>query len=225
MSKILIVEDDEDLVKILTEFFSAERYSPEVVRNGQEAAEMLRVASFDLIVLDWNLPMRSGPDVCKEFRANGGSTPIIMLTGKGQVADKEQGLDSGADDYLTKPFSLRELAARVRALLRRPGAVVSVKLKAREIELDPIKYSVTKAGQSVHLQPQDFSLLEFLMKHPDQVFTPDALLARVWGSNSEATAESVRSAVKRLRQKLDDEGEERSIIENVPRVGYRLDCH
>jgi two-component system OmpR family response regulator len=222
MPKILIVEDDEDLALVVREHLAAENYSADVVNNGRDAISLLQVAVFDLIILDWNLPHHSGLEVLSEFRASGGKTPIIMLTGKKEIVEKEQGLDTGADDYLTKPFSLVELSARVRALLRRPDTLVSKVLSVNGIQLDPIKYSVEKDGSAVHLQPQDFSLLEFLMRHPDQPFTPAALLIRVWGTNSEATVESVRSAVKRLRQKLDDADSDQSFIENIPRIGYRL---
>lgn len=222
MSRILLVEDDKDLSTIIADHLTAERYAVEHAPDGLTAWELLSLSTYDLIILDWDVPGKSGIEICAGFRSQGGRTPIIMLTGKRKIEEKEAGLDSGADDYLTKPFSLRELSARVRALLRRPEEITTNCVRVRDIEMDLVKHSVTKGGVSVHLQPQDFALLEFLMKHKDQVFSPEALLSRVWGSDTECTAESLRSAVKRLRQKLDAQDTTNSIIENVPRIGYRI---
>lgn len=222
MPTILLVEDDPDLATTVTDHLESERYSVEHAPDGLTADEMLKITAFDLIILDWSLPGKSGIEICGEFRARGGSTPIIMLTGKRQIEEKEEGLDTGADDYLTKPFSLRELAARVRALMRRPEQVVNSTIRVGNLILDMTEHSLSRNGEHIHLQKQDFALLEFLMRHPNQVFTSEALINRVWGVESEATAESVRSAIKRVRQKLDTPGEANSIIENIPRVGYRL---
>lgn len=223
MAKILIVDDDKELASMLESWLVGEHHVVETLYDGIEASQQLRVAQYDVIVLDWDLPGMSGMEICKQFRAQNGATPIIMLTGKSAISDKEVGLDAGADDYLTKPFNVKELAARLRALLRRPAQVVNELLRARDIELDAAKYRVTKGGKQVHLVPKDFALLEFLMRHPDQVFSSDALLQRVWQSDSEATSEAIRTSIKRIRQKL-DEGDDvsKSLIENIPKVGYRL---
>ncbi len=222
MHTILLVEDDQDLAATVTDHLVSERYTVEHAADGLIAEEMLTITSFDLLILDWSLPGKTGIEICREFRARGGRAPIIMLTGRRQIEEKEEGLDTGADDYLTKPFSLRELSARVRALLRRPEQVISSVLTVGDLTLDLIEHSLSKNGEHIHLQKQDFALLEFLMRHPNQVFTPEALINRVWSVESEATAESVRSAIKRLRQKLDNSKDENSLIENIPRVGYRL---
>ncbi len=222
MPTILLVEDDSDLATTVKDHLASERYTVEHAADGLTAQEMLTITSFDLIILDWSLPGKSGIEICSEFRAKGGKTPIIMLTGKRQIEEKEEGLDTGADDYLTKPFSLRELSARVRALLRRPEQVVGSVITVGDLTMDMTEHSVSRNGEHIHLQKQDFALLEFLMRHPNQVFTSEALINRVWGVESEATAESVRSAIKRLRQKLDNSGSGDSLIENIPRVGYRL---
>jgi len=223
MAKILVVEDDDDFAMTLVDGLTLERHTVERAADGAECVELLRLAEYDVIVLDWNLPGMQGIDVLRTFRAGGGKTPILMLTGKGTVQDKEQGLDTGADDYLTKPFDMRELVARVRALLRRREVVSSNTLQARDIVLDPVKHRVTKGGASVHLLPRDFALLEFFMRHPDEVFPADTLLARVWQFESEASAEGLRAAIRRIRKALDgDEDLSNSIIENISRVGYRL---
>ncbi|CAN5181053.1 response regulator transcription factor [soil metagenome] len=223
MSKILLVEDDLSLVATVDQWLSAENYTVETASDGLEGWARLQFEKFDLIVMDWNLPEISGLELCKRFRAEKGLTPVIMLTGRSAVAEKEAGLDAGADDYLTKPFSMKELSARIRALLRRPPTYQTNALALDGICLDPGKHRVTKNGKDVHLLPRDFSLLEFFMRHPDEVFGAEALLQRVWHSDSDATADGLRTAIKRLRQKLDDsEKEHDSIIENIPRVGYRL---
>ncbi|HEY9788243.1 MAG TPA: response regulator transcription factor, partial [Candidatus Obscuribacterales bacterium] len=146
----------------------------------------------------------------------------IMLTGRAKIDEKEEGLDSGADDYLTKPFSMRELNARVRALLRRPAAYSGNELKARDIVLEPESHRVTKQGREIKLLPKEFALLEFLLRNPGRVFSPEALLERVWESTSDASPDTVRIHVNRLRSKLDTKGED-SIIGTVHGVGYRLD--
>lgn len=221
MAKILIVEDDVDLSCIITDILAQQNYLVEVVNTGKEGNEQLQFYQFDLVVLDWNLPGMSGVEICKEFRARGGTTPVIMLTGKGGLQDKEAGLDAGADDYLTKPFEMRELLARVRALLRRPIGYTDNVLKAGEIVLEPTIHRVTRNEEEIHLLPKEFALLEFFMRHKGQVFTAEAVLNRVWPSESNSTPESFRTCLKRLRQKIDLEGQP-SIIEHVPGLGYRM---
>ncbi len=222
MPKVLLVEDNTDLTTLISESLKHD-YSLDISHNGAEGLEYLRVGRYDVIILDWELPEISGVEICRKFRASGGITPVLMLTGKSQIDDKEQGLDAGADDYLTKPFDVRELAARLRALSRRGSTATTNMLLLRDLQLDPVKHTLTKAGQSVHLLKKDFALLEFLMRYPDEIFSTDALLERVWSFDSEATSEAVRTSVKRLRKALDDGADESdSIIENVRRVGYRL---
>ncbi len=223
VAKILLVEDDEDLSAMIVEWLHNERHLVETAYDGNHGMDLLKLSQYDLVVLDWDLPGMHGIDILRQFRANGGNTPIIMLTGKGSISEKEMGLDSGADDYVPKPFSIKELAARIRALLRRPAPTTSNVLKVRDIGLDAAKYRVTKSGTEVHLLPRDFALLEFFMRHPDEVFSADTLLARVWQSDSEASLEALRTAIKRIRKKLDtSENETESVIENIPRIGYRL---
>lgn len=223
MARILVVEDDRDLAATIETWLSAEHHTVVCAYDGSEGASRLKLDGYDLIILDWALPHVSGLELCRSFRARDGQTPIIMLTAKGLVADKEVGLDSGADDYLTKPFSLKELSARIRALLRRPPQLKTGVLAVGVITLDPVKHRVTREGEEIHLLPRDFALLEFLMRNVDIVFSTDALLNRVWEDDNDATADAVRTAIKRLRKKIDDgEDESTSLIENIPRVGYRL---
>lgn len=223
MAKLLLVEDDEVLSAMIVDWLEKERFLVEAICDGNEALSLLKFNQYDAIILDWDLPGMSGLDVCKSFRKSGGRTPIIMLTGKGLISEKTQGFGSGADDYLTKPFDIKELALRVHALLRRPAMVQSNVLKARDLELDPQKHRVTKNGAVIHLLPRDFELLELFMRYPDEVFSPESLLTRAWHSDSDATIDGLRTAIKRIRQKIDDaEDESQSMIETIRRVGYRF---
>lgn len=219
MTKVLVVEDDLVLLESVINCLEFEHYQVEAVSNGREAMELLRSFPFGLLILDWDVPEMSGVEICKEYRERGGNAPILMLTGKNTVDDKEMGLDAGADDYLTKPFHPKELMARVRALLRRPVVVGASVLKVGDFVLDPRKYSVTVGNKNINLPPKEFALLEIFMRNPNQVFSSDALFDRVWSSDSEASPRSVRVYIQRLREKLGPAG---AAIENLHGVGYIL---
>jgi DNA-binding response OmpR family regulator len=221
MAKILLVEDDRDLAGMVIDWLKFEHHLVEAVHDGEDAVNMLKSYQFDVIILDWQLPKLEGVDVLRNYRTGGGQTPVLMLTGKGAIAEKEVGLDAGADDYLTKPFHMKELSARLRALLRRPGNVTGNVLSARDICLEPATFRVTKGGADIQLLPKEFALLEFLMRHPNQVFSADALLDRVWKSESNVSPETVRTCLKRLRRKIDTE-EQDSLIQTLHGVGYKL---
>lgn len=223
MAKILIVEDEDMLSDPIRIYLTMEHHLVEVVEDGLEAAERLKFYKYDLVIMDWVLPSLSGIDVCKQFRASGGTTPILMLTAKRQTQEKVSALDAGADDYLTKPFEVQEVSARVRALLRRPQSMAGNSLSARNVVMEPSTYKVTREGQEVQLLPKEFALLEFFMRHPNQVFSAEALLDRVWSSDSEASPETIRTYIKRLRQKIDTPGQN-SMLSTVHGVGYKLDA-
>jgi DNA-binding response OmpR family regulator len=223
MAKIFIIEDDIDVCENVKDWLTCQRHTVEAVQDGREGLEHLRFYNYDLIILDWELPNMSGLQVCNEFRARGGNTPILFLTGKREIEHKEAGFEAGADDYLTKPFNIKELSARVKALLRRPAPIGTGKtLHARHVELDPQSGMVTANGAAVKVNPKEFALLEFLMRHPGQVFSAEALLDRVWASSSDATSEAITTCIKRLRQKLDVNGQS-SLITTLHGMGYRLD--
>ena len=223
MPKILYVEDDKDLATMVREWLRTENYNLEVVHDGRDGWEYVRMGGYDLIVLDWELPGMSGVEILKRYRDIKGMAPVLMLTGKGHIEDKEFGFEAGADDYLTKPFSMKELSARLRALLRRPAMLMSNIIKIRDLELDPVKHTVCKNGKELPLLPIDFALLEFFMRNPDKVFSTEALMQRVWNSSAE-TSDALRTSIKRLRKHLDgdSENESKSMIENIPRIGYRM---
>jgi two-component system phosphate regulon response regulator PhoB len=189
--------------------------------TGEEGLELLAVVPYDIIVLDWNLPGISGPEVLRRYRGNGGVAGVIMLTGKGTIADKEVGFSTGADDYLTKPFDVPELVFRVRGLVKRPPKSGTPALTCGELTMDTVAHTLKRNNEEIKLAPRDFSLLEFLMRHPNELFHADTLVARVWQSDSTATGEAVRMAISRIRKAIGPD-DANSIIENVPRLGYRL---
>jgi DNA-binding response OmpR family regulator len=219
MAKILVVEDDRQLSNLIVDWLKGEGHLPEAVVKGTDGLEYLRSFKFDLVILDWDLPGLSGLDVCREFRNEGGKTPILMLTGKTHIDEKAVGLDSGADDYLTKPFHFKELGARLRALLRRPAAVQTSILAAGWLTLDPAAHQVQSHRKDLSLQPKEFALLEFFMRHPNQPFSSEAIIERVWASDTDAAPDTVRIQIMRLRSKIDESGKE-SMIRTIHRVGY-----
>lgn len=221
MSKILIVEDDKAVISTVTTWLKHEHYSVEVAEDGAQGLALLRSYKYDAVILDWEMPNMSGIEVCKDLRSRGDLTPILMLTGKNELDDKELGLDAGADDYLTKPFHVRELSARLRALTRRSNKQSDNALHVGDLMLDPKSYRFTRAGVDVTLPKTEFALLEFLMRHPDQVFSAEALLERVWASSSNATIDTVRSYIKRLRSKVDADSRP-EMIQTIHGVGYTL---
>lgn len=222
MAKVLVVEDDLHLAECIKNWLTFEHYSVEVAVSGLDGLARLDVYEYDVIILDWSLPEVSGIEICRQFRARHGNTPILMLTGKKQIADKEVGFNAGVDDYLTKPFVLKELSLRIRALLARTGRTSSEHtLQVRNIVLKPSSFHVTKDGKEVHLLPKEFALLEFFMRHPQEVFSAEALLSRVWTADAEISAASVARCLSRLRKKVEDE-DENPLICTVHGIGYKL---
>lgn len=223
MSRILIVEDEEALSGAIKEWLEDEFYVVSVVENGLSAVEVLKTSSFELVILDLMLPELNGIEVCKQYRKGGGKAPILMLTAKSTMLAKEEGLDSGADDYLTKPCNLRELSARVRALLRRPLSDPVVVLEAGDVRLDTNSRTVTKAGIPLKLLPKEFILLEVLLKHKGRVLSSESLVEHVWGTHSAITPETVRSHVKSLRKKVNNPTSG-SLITTVHGMGYKIEA-
>ncbi|MBX3073204.1 response regulator transcription factor [Candidatus Obscuribacterales bacterium] len=221
MAKILVVEDDESLVVELKEILSQEGHVIDVVNDGRSALESLKNFTYELLIFDVNIPEINGVQLCTQFRADGGITPVLMLTGLSSDSDKETGLDSGADDYLTKPFSSRELQARIRALLRRSPVAPSSALKYRDLVVDTTTKSVKRGEKDIKLWPKEYDVLVYLLKHINHVFDADALLNRVWPMEAETSPEAIRQCVKRLREKIDIDGEP-SIISTVKGFGYTI---
>lgn len=222
MAKILIVEDDARLCEVVKESLESEQHSVELSRDGSDASSRLRAYTYDLVVLDWDIPFVNGIEVLKQFRARGGTTPILMLTGKSHIAEKELGFDTGADDYLTKPFQLREFTSRVKALLRRPSSMQNKVLRAGDVILEPSEFRVTRAGKEVVLSKKEFAILEFLMRHPKQVYSAEALLRCVWKAEDLVGPETVKTHIKNIRAKLDSP-DKPSLLTTVFGVGYKVD--
>lgn len=223
MAKVLLVEDDLPLCEKIKDWLTFERHTVDAANDGDTGWELLRTYEYDAIILDWNLPGTTGVELCARFRQSGGRTPMLMLTGKGQVTEKIEGLDSGADDYVVKPVQLQELSARLRALLRRPASVLPKTIELAGFTLDPVAHKVTKDGKDLQLLPKEFALLEFLMKHPNQLFNSKALIERVWGSDSNASEETIRTYIKTLRKKMGGTADE-CPIKTVHWLGYKFEA-
>jgi len=222
MPRILLVEDDQELSEKIASALRFQHFQVEVMGNGEDALELLKRFIFDLIILDWNLPEKTGIEICQSFRSRGGNTPILFLTGRGSVLDKETGFMVGGDDYLTKPFHIRELSARIRALLRRPHATERQSLKAGRLALEIETYRVFVDGQAIKLLPKEFALLEFFMKHRNEPFSSKALLEKVWESDTDASEDTIRTYIKTLRRKITPQGEE-CPLKTIAGYGYQLE--
>lgn len=216
---ILIVDDEESILELLDMGLGREGFRVVPARNGREALELFRQESPDLVILDWMLPEVDGLEVCRRLRAQSG-VPILMLTARGELDDKVLGLETGADDYLPKPFKFKELLARVRALLRRTGADTGARMAFGDLVLDRVERRVTRAGQLVDLTLKEFEILEYLMRHPRQVLSREQILDKVWGWDYPGGANVVEVHVSALRSKLGDT--ERRLIRTVRGVGYAL---
>jgi len=221
MAKILLVEDDLHLVEALLDHLRSENHTVESVADGDSALELLELYPYDVIVLDIGIPKTDGFEVCKRYRAAGGASKIIILTGKTEIDDKETGFELGADDYLTKPFHTKELLSRIRALLRRTGSFVSDELTIGNLSLVPKKFLATKAGVKLQLTPKEFALLEFFMRNENFVFNSDAILDRVWHSDTEASTDIVKSYIHRIRDKIGNDPGTPQIV-TMHGAGYML---
>lgn len=224
MPKVLMVDDDTTLCHLVKDWLASERYDFEAVHTGSEGLDRLACSQYDVVVLDRSLPDMTGVEICRRFRDEGGQTPVLMLTGDKTMQSKEEGFGAGVDDYLSKPFNMRELALRLQALLRRTqGKFVSRNLKCGFLEIDLGTKRVFKNGKEIELVQREYALLEFLMRHQGQYFTADTLLTRLWPSESEASVEAIRQCVKRLRSKIDTPGAPNSVIKNTHGLGYKID--
>lgn len=222
MAKILLVEDDLELTERLREWFSEEKHVFEATGSGKDALQLLENYEYDVIILDWRLPDVSGIDILKRFRNRGGLTPVIFLTGRVELSDKESGLDAGADDYLVKPFHTRELSARIRSLLRRPTALLPDELSVKGVKLDPRRRTVKSGDTSAQLMPRECALLEYLMRHTNQTYSGKTLLTAVWPSDTEASEDTVRTCMKTLRRKLSKLGRD-DLVKTVLGSGYIIE--
>lgn len=224
MEKILIVEDEESILMALTDDLSLEGYDVASAKDGLQGLEMAKEKAHDLIILDIMLPKMDGFEVCKQLRQAGVGTPILMLTAKSQEIDKVLGLELGADDYVTKPFSPRELLARVKAILRRvKGTRQQMDVyHFGDVEIDFKKYEVKKKGQPIYLTSLEFSLIDFLIKHKDQVLDRSAILDGVWGEEVYVLPKTVDTHIGHLRKKIEDNPANPRHIIGVRGMGYKF---
>jgi len=224
MARILIVEDEPNMVAGLRDNFEYEGYDVIAARDGAEGLERALNEAPDLVVLDVMMPKMSGLDVCKQLKSRRPSLPVIMLTARGQEVDKVVGLELGADDYVTKPFSIRELLARIKAVLRR--APLAAKDQERyafgDVEVNLRTCQVSRAGRAMEFSAKEFDLLRYFLSHPGETLSRDRLLEKVWGYNSFPTTRTVDAHIVRLRQKLEPKPEEPRFILTVHGIGYKF---
>jgi DNA-binding response OmpR family regulator len=218
--RVLVVDDEPLIVQMLSIALSYEKFEVSVARTGMEAIQQAARIKPDLVILDIMLPQLDGIEVCRRLRATG-DVGILMLTARGADQDQVAGLDSGADDYLVKPFTLPVLLARMRAILRRKGINLQSTLRVGDVTLDRLTRKVTRGERQVELTPREFDLLELLLAHPRQVFSREAIVNRVWGYDYVGDSNVVDVYVRYLREKLGDE--ERNLIRSVRGVGYSLE--
>lgn len=221
MAKILVVEDDKQVGSVLLDVLSHEHYLTDLATTLSDARHYLKISAYDMILLDWELPDGSGVDLCRDLRRSGDPIPILMLTGRTSINDKATGLDIGADDYLTKPFELPELLARIRSLLRRLWRDKGERLKFGPLEMDIQTRQVFRDGKELKLLRKEFDLLELLMRNQNSCFSTEMLLQKLWGGDTEAGSDAVFQCIRRLRRKL-DEGEGPSIVHLEHGQGYCL---
>src|SRR3954471_5759136 len=219
--RVLIVEDEADLGDFLVRAVREATWAPDHVASGRAALEALAVTSYDLVVLDLGLPDLDGFEVCRRYRATGGSTPLLVLTARGGLTDRVRGLDAGADDYLSKPFAVEELLARLRALARRPPAAHDVILKYSDVTLSPATGTAQRGARPLPLTAREFALLEYLMRMPDRLLSRGQILEHVWDDNFDPIANAVDVLVGRVRRKLDPEGSA-PLIHTFRGMGYML---
>lgn len=218
--RILVVEDDDVIGEQLAKSLTKEGYQVELAYDGEEGLRMAIEREPAVIVLDLMLPKMDGFGVCEALRKRRNKVPILMLTARDQIEDKVRGLDYGADDYLAKPFDFSELAARIRALLRRDKSIRSGLIEIADLSINPSAKTVTRGGEFLHLTPREYSLLEALAQNEGRVLTREVIVDRIWG-DEESLSNTVNFHVTSLRKKIDS-GREGSLIETVHGFGYRL---
>jgi DNA-binding response OmpR family regulator len=220
--RILIVEDDKKVGGFLKKGLQEEQYAVDVCRDGTDALYMAQLNPYDVIILDIMLPGIDGFAVCRELRQKAILTPILMLTAKDEIEDKVTGLSEGADDYLTKPFSFDELLARIRALLRRSQDYKTKELKVGDLELDPLRRIVTRAGEKIELTGKEYALLEYLLRNRGRTVTPSMILEHVWDMDYLGSSNIVNVYINHLRNKI-DKGFDVKLILTIRGHGFRID--
>jgi OmpR-family two-component system manganese-sensing response regulator len=222
--RILLVDDEVEMVEPLSRILTREGYTVDVAYEGDRGCQLALQNRYDLLILDWMLPGKSGLEVCQQVRSQGKPTPVLFLTAKDTVDDRVQGLDAGADDYLVKPFELRELLARVRALLRRPASLetplVSQRLVVNDLELDPDNQLAYRQGRTIELSDKESQLLAYLMRHPNQILSHEQISQHLWRPGEQPTSNALAAQIRLLRRKIDWQGVP-ALIHTIYGKGYR----
>ena len=219
--RVLLVEDEARIADFVTRGLAEQGHAVDVASDGDEALQWADVADFDVIILDVMLPGRDGIEVCRTLRQRGARTPILMLTARDAVQDHVKGLDSGADDYLVKPFAFAELVARLRALIRREPAVMGGVLRVSDLGFDTTTLEVSRRGVSIDLTAKECRLLEYLMRHPNQVLTRTMIAEHVWNYEFDNATNVIDVHIRNLRRKIDD-AYPTKLIQTVRGAGYRI---
>lgn len=221
--RILVVEDEHRIANSIKKGLEQERYAVDIAYTGSDGYDLASTETYDLIILDIMLPEMNGIEICKELRKNKINFPILMLTAKGQIEDKIIGLDAGADDYMTKPFSFDELLARVRALTRRQGVIINDELKVGDLEIDLKKFTVKREDKAIQLSSKEFSLLEFLVRNKDDIVSKDQIISHLWDYDADILPNTIEVYIKNLREKIDKPFvNKKPLIQTVRGFGYKI---
>lgn len=221
--RILVVEDEHRIAQAIKEGLEQETYAVDVAYDGEEGYNFASVEEYDLIIMDVMMPEMDGFEVVKKLRTAGTHTPVIMLTAKDQNKDIVNGLDSGADDYLAKPFSFEELLARIRALLRRPKETINSVLQVQDLAIDTNSHKVTRAGKEIKLSSKEYALLEYMVRNQGKVLSKNNLIAHVWDFDSDILSNNVEVFITYLRNKIDKPFKGPDLIQTVRGFGYKVD--
>ncbi|MCB8928609.1 MAG: response regulator transcription factor [Ardenticatenaceae bacterium] len=219
--RVLVVEDEPRMAALIQQGLEEEAYAVDVVGNGRDVQLWVESATYDMVLLDIMLPGMSGLDVCRQLRAAGHNMPILMLTARDTLPDKVKGLDSGADDYLVKPFAIEELTARMRALARREAPVKTAVLTIADLTLDPASKLAQRSGEIIELTAKEYALLETLMRHPNQILSREQIIDHVWNMEFDSGSKLIEVYISNLRKKIDADHAPK-LIHTVRGLGYRI---
>ncbi len=215
--RILVIEDEHKIANSIKRGLEQETYAVDVTYDGNEGYDLAASEDYDVIILDLMLPGLNGTEICKKLRTDGNHTPILILTAKGEVSDRVDGLNAGADDYLVKPFAFEELLARIRALSRRPKSSVGSAIKVGDLVLDTLAFEVKRASKVINLSGKEFALLEYLMRHPGRVLNKEQIIAHVWNYDADVLPNTVEVYIGYLRNKIG-----KDLIKTIRGFGYKI---
>jgi two-component system copper resistance phosphate regulon response regulator CusR len=221
--RILVIEDEEGIASFLKAGLESEYFAVDIAEDGERGSYLARTNDYDIIILDNMLPKKNGAEVCDDIRKSGKTTPIIMLSARAELGIKVELLNKGADDYVTKPFSLEELLARIRALLRRPAAISSEVLQTDDLTLDTKQHSIKRGEKEIYLTKKEFMLLELLLKKKGSVVSRGTIMEHVWDMNVDPFSNTIESHILNLRKKIAAEGS-RDLISTLPGIGYKIEA-